>query len=354
MSQPSCVVVGAGIVGASIAWHLAAAGTRVTVVDAGGPGGVATPCSFAWINATFGNPEPYFRLRHRSMAEWRRLAGQVPGLPLAWSGGLRWDMSATDMGNYVAGHGDWGYPVRRVGRDEAARIEPSLAAPPDDAVYVAEEGAVEPDQAARLLLAEADLRQASVTGLVLAGGDVVGVETGDGRLKADHVVLAAGAATGDLAATAGVAMPVETLPGLLVHSRPYGKLLNGLVLAPGLHIRQTLDGRLVSGADYGGSDPGADPEAEARTVFARMKAALRGAEDLEFERFSVGHRPIPVDHFPAVGPAPGVGGLYLAVMHSGITLAPAVGRFAAEEIVHGREEPLLSPFRPARFAQAAA
>lgn len=354
MSGPVCVVVGAGIVGASIAWHLRDAGAKVIVVDAQPPGGIATPCSFAWINATHGNPEPYFRLRHRSMAEWRRLGEAVPGLPLAWPGGLRWDMSADEMAAYAAGHAAWGYGVRQVDRAEAARIEPNLTAPPEQAVYVAEEGAVEPDQAARVLLAGSDVRQATVSALVLAGGNVVGVETSGGRVAADRVVLAAGAATGELAAQAGAMLPVETMPGLLVHSRPYRKLLNGLVMAPKLHIRQTLDGRLVSGADFGGSDPGADPEAEARDVFERMKAALVGAEDLEFERYSVGHRPIPADRFPAVGPAPGGGGLYLAAMHSGITLAPAVGRFAADEIVHGRDEPLLAPFRPARFAQAAA
>lgn len=354
MTAPSCVVVGAGVIGASIAWHLTAAGARVTVVDAGAPGGVATPCSFAWINASFGNPEPYFRLRHRSMAEWRRLQGEVPDLPLSWVGGLKWDMPAADMATYVERNGGWGYGVRRVDRDEAARLEPNVAAPPDAAVYVAEEGAVEPDQAARVLLAGADLRQATVTGLLLAVGKVTGVETDKGRLDADHVVLAAGAATAELAAQAGVNLPVETMPGLLVHSRPCRKLLNGLVMAPQLHVRQTLDGRLVSGADFGGSDPGVEPEDEARQVFARMRALLRGADDLEFARYSVGHRPIPADRFPAVGPAPGVAGLYVAVMHSGITLAPAVGLFAAEEIVAGREEPLLAPYRPARFAKVPA
>src|SRR5262245_8605566 len=74
MAEKKIVVVGAGIVGASIAWHLTKAGAPVTIVDAGDAGGVATPGSFAWINASWGNPEPYFRLRIRSMAEWRRLA----------------------------------------------------------------------------------------------------------------------------------------------------------------------------------------------------------------------------------------------------------------------------------------
>ncbi|TIQ62348.1 MAG: FAD-binding oxidoreductase, partial [Mesorhizobium sp.] len=46
------IVVGAGIIGASIAWHLAKAGAKVTIVADSGAGGVATPNSFAWINAS--------------------------------------------------------------------------------------------------------------------------------------------------------------------------------------------------------------------------------------------------------------------------------------------------------------
>ena len=70
MSVPHVLVVGAGIVGASIARYLAASGTRVTVVEAGEAGGVAARNSWAWINAASGSPEPYFRLRHRSQEEW--------------------------------------------------------------------------------------------------------------------------------------------------------------------------------------------------------------------------------------------------------------------------------------------
>lgn len=77
------LIVGAGIVGASIAWHLARLGARVTVIDAAEPGGVATRNSWARINASWGNPEPYFRLRVRAMEEWRRLARELPTVRVA-------------------------------------------------------------------------------------------------------------------------------------------------------------------------------------------------------------------------------------------------------------------------------
>jgi glycine/D-amino acid oxidase-like deaminating enzyme len=51
-AQKHVIVAGAGIIGASIAWHLVQASARVTIVDAGEGGGVATKNSFAWINAS--------------------------------------------------------------------------------------------------------------------------------------------------------------------------------------------------------------------------------------------------------------------------------------------------------------
>lgn len=82
-----------------------------------------------------------------------------------------------------------------------------------------------------------------------------------------------------------------------------------------------------------------------------MKAALRGADELEFDFHTVGYRPTPIDGFPIIGRAEGTEGLYVAVMHSGITLAPAVGLFATREILDGERDPLLTPYGLGRFAQ---
>ncbi len=352
------VVVGGGIVGASISWHLAALGARVTVVEAGQPGGVATPRSFAWINASWGNPERYFRLRIRAMAEWRRLAADVPGLEVAWTGGLLWDLPPAELASYALEHAQWGYGIRRVDHAEAARLEPGLADPPDLAVHVAEEGAVEPRVAALALIEDARRRGArivpgtAVTGLVETNARVVGIETPAGRIAADHVVVAAGAGAATLVRTVGVDLPLTTPPGLLVHSAPCARRLNGLVMAPEAHLRQSAEGRVVAGADFAGDDPGGDPEGTARALFARVKGLLKDAGDLDYAFHTVGYRPTPADGFPVVGRVAGRDGLYLAVMHSGITLAPAIGLFCAQDLLDDRRDPLLAPYALGRFAGA--
>jgi glycine/D-amino acid oxidase-like deaminating enzyme len=357
MSSQKIIVIGAGIVGASIAWHLARRGADVTIV-ARTPGGVATPNSFAWINASWGNPEFYYRFRTQSMREWKRVAEELPGLPLDWCGGLCWDLPPDELEAFAAEHGGWGYGVRRVGRDECAVIEPELAQLPDFALHIAEEGAVEPVAAAKLMLADAQrygatlLEDMDVKRLITENGRIVGIETSGGPLMAERVVLAAGAATKDLAATAGIDLPVESPPGLIVHSHPHRKLLNGLVIGMELHMRQTAEGRIIAGSDFGGSDPGDEPQKAADALFAKVRAMLRDADELELDFFTVGYRPTPKDGFPIIGPCAQAQGLYLAVLHSGVTLAPLVGLMAADEILGEQRDSVLAPFRPSRFAIA--
>lgn len=354
-SPQKIIVIGAGIIGASIAWHLQRKGASVTVI-AQKIGGVATPNSFAWINASWGNPEFYFRLRHRSMAEWSRLAADLPDLPLSWCGGLCWDLPEAELDAYAAQHHGWGYGIQPVNRATSIMIEPNLASPPDYALHTAEEGAVEPVAAAELLLKDAERHGATVLSgtevkrLLKENGRIIGVETSEGILHADHVVLAAGTGTVALAASVDIDVPLETPPGLIVHSRPAPKLLNGLVMAPELHMRQTAEGRIIAGGDFGGTNPGDDPQKAADELFGKLQAALKGGEALELDFHTIGYRPTPKDGLPILGDIDAAPGLYLAVLHSGVTLAPLVGLLAAEEIVDSKKVPDLSSFRLSRFA----
>jgi len=349
------IVIGGGIIGASIAWHLVKAGAKVRLI-AEKTGGVATPTSFAWINASWGNPEPYFRLRTCSMTEWTRLARDVPGVHLAWCGGLCWDLPRDELLTYAREHAKWGYDIREVTAEEARRIEPSVRDIPDLALHVRAEGVAEPVAATLALIDDARtmgleiLEGVSVTELEEKSGRISAIRTSEGILSADAVVIAGGVNTATLAAMLGIMVPVEAPPGLIVHSKPVPAMLNGLVIATELHVRQTHEGRIIAGSDFGGSDPGGDPEGTARDLFAKVRAFLRGGDALEMDFHTVGYRPTPKDGFPIVGNVNGVEGLYLAVTHSGVTLAPAIGRFAADEILAGNDEPLLAPYRLSRFS----
>ena len=84
-------------------------------------------------------------------------------------------------------------------------------------------------------------------------------------------------------------------------------------------------------------------------LFVALKNLLRDSENLKMDYYSLGHRPTPADGVPAIGRPRGMKGLYMAVMHSGITLAPAVGFFGAVEILTGERDRLLSTYHPDRL-----
>jgi glycine/D-amino acid oxidase-like deaminating enzyme len=354
--HPHVIVVGSGIIGASIAWHLVQAGARVTVLDAEEPGGVATRRSWAWINASYGNPEPYFRLRLHAMQEWRRLAAEVPEIRLAWSGGLFWQLAPEALETFAAEHAAWGYELRCVGRGEIAALEPHLRTPPDLAVHVPGEGVVEPLPTAEALLAAAERLGAGVTAhrrvlsLARSGGRVTGVETDVGPLAADEVVIAGGVGSASLLATAGVALPMRAAPGLLVATKPHSPTLRGLLITPRMELRQTAEGRLLAVGNIDDAQADGDVAEPAAALLAEIRDLIDTGTALVPDLQVIAYRSTPRDGFPAIGRSTDVPGLYTAVTHSGITLAPAIGRFAAAEILTGERGALLAPYGMGRFA----
>jgi glycine/D-amino acid oxidase-like deaminating enzyme len=357
MSLPHILIIGGGIIGASIAWHLARAGTRVTVTDAKEPGGIATRNSWAWLNASWDNPEPYFRLRVRAIEEWHRLERDVPGIHVAWVGSVLWEIPLERLKSFQAGHSAWGYDVRVVERPEIRRIEPHLAEPPEFAVHAPIEGAIEPLATSRALLAAAEALGAKVvannpvSSLKLLDNRVVGAETSVGTLEADEIVVAAGVGVPELVAPIGLTLPIRAAPALIVRSQPYEKRLNGLVMSPEMQLRQTPQGQFVAAVEFSPGGVDADGAEAAAAALGLMKGMITPTPPLVPESHVIGVRPIPKDRFPVVGRAPGVDGLYVAVMHSGITLAPAMGRFVADEILRSRRHSLIRPYGLERFPE---
>ncbi|MEZ5925628.1 MAG: FAD-binding oxidoreductase [Hyphomicrobiaceae bacterium] len=356
MSKPKQpVVIGAGIIGASIAYGLAKAGTPPVIIDAGPDGGLATQGSLAWINASWGNPEPYFRLRMRSIEEWRRLGTLWRDLPLRWTGSLTYDMPLPDLDRYVAQHRDWGYRIRLIRRQEIATREPRLTEIPEEAAFCEDEGMVEPVPAAQMFrqaaveLGATYHAATSVTAIDTKGRSVSGVVTGEGTIPADHVVVASGVAAPELLAPLGIGLPLTAPEGLLVHTEPMPAALRTIIVAPDFHVRQTVEGRLVAGFDFVGTVIGT-PAKAAQRLIRRLNETLDLPEPARLAHTTMEQRPTPADGFPAVGFLPQVEGLYVAVTHSGMTLAPALGLMAAAELTGARRDPLLAPYGPARFA----
>jgi glycine/D-amino acid oxidase-like deaminating enzyme len=356
---PRVVVAGAGIIGANIAYQLARRGAAVTVLDREGGATGATANSFAWINATFSKqPRAYYELNRLGLQAWRRLEEDMK-LPVRWGGSLEWysgEAQAAELRKAVRGHQSWGYSVAMVEESRLRALEPNVTfGPVAAAAHADEEGHVDPVAATHVLLQHAQSHGAvfrdrvTVTGL--DGRDRLrAVQTDAGDIPADVLVIACGVDTARVASMAGLRVPLKESPGVLVHTAPLPPQLNRVVLAPRAHMKQKPDGRIVAGEGFGGT-PTTDSGIEAAKMFMRNAASeLPALLRAPIERVTLGYRPLPSDGFPIVGFAQGRRDIYIAVMHSGVTLSPFVGRAAAMEILDGVDVDLLGPYRLERFA----
>ena len=365
-------VIGAGIVGASIAWRIAQRGLRVTVIDQAEPGSGASSHSFAWVNAGAKEPIGYHNLNRRSLEMWPRFADALgEDVGLRWGGKVAWETepeAAAALTARVRQLQSWGYPSRLVSKAELEELEPALnIGPVAAAEYNENEGQVEPQLVVDACIRRLTEREAGIlvgvetVGFAQSGdGTVRAIQTTSGDIEVDAVVLAAGTDTTALAALAGVHVPQAESPGVVMRTTPLPPLLRNVpvVYAPPLeegrreiHLRQCSDGRLMIGEGDQESLAEDDSQAHADELLARACHYLPSLAGAQAIPVPVGWRPMPLDGYPALGFAPEATNLYIALTHSGVTLAPALSQLAALEICDDvRVDTVLGPYRPERFA----
>ncbi|MFC7403677.1 NAD(P)/FAD-dependent oxidoreductase [Georgenia alba] len=365
------VVIGAGVVGTSVAAELAERGTRVTVLERDLPGGGTSATSYAWVNANGKEPEPYFRLNHAGVRAHHELGGS----------GTEWfaprghlEVAADEahehhLARRVASLRERGYPTEEVPLRRVQELVPDLVLPDDArlAVLFPEEAHVFPLPYLGMMLgrarrAGAEIRTgAEVTALEPAGTGGR-VRTADGStIAADAVVLATGRWTGEVAQSAGTTVPLidygapgDITVGFLAVTNPLPTSVDRLLTTPWLNVRPAGGGRLLLQAlDL---DKEAAPDSVpaptsplAQEFLRRLRTALLGTEGARIEQLVVGRRVMPADGLTIAGTTPEQPWLYAVATHSGVTLAPFLGKAVAGEVL-GEEEPRLAPFRPGRFA----
>ncbi len=359
-------VVGAGIVGASIAFRLVGRGAEVTVYDKGRPGSGATGHSFAWINATAKHPLSYHEFNRRSMGLWDRLVRDLGAdVGLRWGGQLEWaatKKAGAALEASAAQLGEWGYPYRLLTGEELQRLEPGLTpGPVSAAVHHELDGQVEPVAVAEACLAAAARLGARIelgSAVKALRGSPAGVVTAAGSETADVVILAAGVGITDLAATLGIDIPQENSPGVVVRTSPVPTLFqsSAVVYAPALgpgrpeiHVRQCADGTAMIGEGSQESLSLDDSQQHAADLLARAQEFVPGLAEAAAVREPVGYRPLPLDGFPVLGFCRRAPQLYVALAHSGVTLAPLIADLATMEIMDGSRVEMLEDYRPDRF-----
>ena len=374
------IVVGAGVVGSSVAYRLAQAGARVVLLDAGPVGGGTSRVSYAWVNACEKlTRHDYFALNFAGWRAHQALAEEFGALPwLHRPGVLQWDgagAEATGLGeedfDKFARLREWGYPVELLSADDVRRLEPDVdteSAGNGPILHYPEDGWCDgPVYAGAMAAAARDRHGATlrpytrIAGLVIEGRQVSGVRTADGeQIGADIVVNCAGRWVNEAAAAPEAEVPLAPTLGLIAYTAGTSTSLRRALRTPLVNLRPDGAGRLllrsneldrVAAGDAslvpgGWTSPG---QPQAQELARRTRQLMPALGPVEVEAVRVAIRPIPKDGFPAIGPVRDLGGYYVVVTHSGVTLAPFLGIAVADEIVHGRLRDALAPFRPARL-----
>jgi glycine/D-amino acid oxidase-like deaminating enzyme len=362
----SVVIVGAGILGCSIAVHLVDRGVRPVLIDPDRPGQGASTGSFASISAFGKDPAAWFQLAVAGVSGWTRFADRLGGqVGLRRGGEVRWTAdpgAGRQLAELLARSRERGYPVRGVGEAELAELLPGARIGPLSAAsFAPNDGQVEPPlvlAACRAVLEEAGVEFLTGRARVHLDDDGVRVEAGHEVLHPRTTVLAAGAEAVQVAAAVGLEVPTVASPGMLVQTRPLAPLTDRVVYlpagpGPAVHLRQRADGSVLIGEgtqETPATNPGLHHARALLAQAARFFPVLAGAG---VDRWWLAYRAMPADRLPIVGPLPWLDPLYLAVSHSGVTVAPVLGRLVAKEVAEGTDDGLLAPFRPGRFAERA-
>jgi sarcosine oxidase subunit beta len=383
LQEADAVVVGGGVIGASVAFHLTCAGLRPVLCEgldlASGSSGACDGLVFLQ------SKKPGIHL-HLALESQRRLEALRCVLPMEFEylrrGGLVVigdEAEYAAMERYVTAQRQNGLDVRLVDGCEARRLEPALAAGTHAAAYSPLDAQINPLRLTFALAAGARrngariLTRTRVTGFERRAGAICAVATSRGSIQTGTVVLATGADTPRLASLMGLDLPIRPRRGQLLVTAPLAPLLRHCLISahyiavkydPALAARdgasvsmeQTERGNLLLGStrEFAGYDRHTTV-AGIQSIAAACTRIVPALKTVQVIRSFAGLRPWTPDGLPLLGPVPEVPGLLLAAGHEGdgIALSAITGALIAEWITSGHPHIDVQDFSPARFSDRA-
>jgi glycine/D-amino acid oxidase-like deaminating enzyme len=355
------IIIGGGIVGSSIAFHLTEAGVRnVVVIERETRQGLgSTGKSMGGVRAQFAT-DVNIRMSVYSIPFFARFE-EATGHPSGYRphGYLfmatnEWHMQY--LRKNLARQKSQGLKnVQLLSPDDIRKILPQLRS--DDIIggsFCPTDGFVDPESVMNGFMARAiergvELwRGTEVTGVYVDHGQVSGVLTTKGGVSSPIVVNAAGPWAAGIARMAGVDLPIQPLRRMLVLSEPFSGLPERLPMmidmTTGWHFRQEGLGVLMA---WAGSDQQPGFRADFDPAFIEQILTHAAARVPDFANLSVNPRrcwaglySMSPDHHAILGPTPDVRGFYFANGFSGhgVMHSPATGRIIADLIVHGKTD----------------
>ncbi|MBI3326294.1 MAG: FAD-binding oxidoreductase [Nitrospinae bacterium] len=375
-STAEAIIIGAGVMGASLAFHLTHAGMKgVTVLDKTGLAGGMTAKSGAVVRMHYTN-EPEARMAFESFRyfqNWKEMVGGECGFTRTGFMLTVTPDNADRLRQNVAMLRKIGVNTSVVTAQELRELQPFCEV--EDltiAAYEPESGYADPKATTAAFMQQAQQQGATlregiiVTGIRTSGGRVAGVDTREGPIDAPIVVVMAGPWSDRLLKTVGVAFPLTPQRAQIAFYQRPPELAKGHMVfidgALGTYFRPHGRGLTLIGVGRWKSEPPPNPDAynesndpdfipTAKAKVARRVPAIGHAE------YACGHAGIydvSPDTRAILDRAPGIDGLYMAAGFSGtgFKISPAVGACMAELITQ-RQAMLvdITPFRFSRFQE---
>lgn len=375
MQNPDAIVVGAGIVGASVALSLTNAGFKVLVIDRGAVSSGTTGAGEGNILVSDKDPGPELTLALRSRDLWFEMQDDVgDSFELEAKGGVV--VARNDDGPLMKlahEQSQHGVATQKLDHSSLHELEPYLDQKYHSGVFYPQDAQCQPMLAAahviRTVVARggAFISQAKVTKINVREGKVSGIETTQGNFAAPIIVNATGTWAGELAQMAGSHLPIAPRKGFILVTEPTKKYVFHKVydsdyvanvassdadLQTSTVVEGTRAGTILIGAsrERVGFDGSMNYEI-LRRLAAQATSLFPVLRNVQLLRAYRGFRPYAPDHLPVIGEDATVNGLWHSAGHegAGIGLAPGSAALITDAILQRPSFMDASPFSPARF-----
>jgi glycine/D-amino acid oxidase-like deaminating enzyme len=375
------IIIGAGIVGSSIAYHLTKMGAEVTVIERDRPAAHASGRNFGWLHASYPTkPRSFHHLLRLGLLAYHKLETEI-GIDIHWGGSFEWPASKENqkiLAKEIEVQQGYGIPIRMISGKQAHKLEPNIKFDEEAIIAFSKlDGAVDANKVVNKFLRKTIdfggqvLYPVTYENVKVIAGEIVAVKTSIGEIEADQVVFACGVDADEL-------LKIDVLntskSEIILRTQPMKKIIDRVIVHPSFHIHQQQDGVVIIGATNPMADtsvgdlPGAPishsdrlalmPEVFPDTALEKQHTEMILAiaqqfipqlEAVKLKDVVIGWIPSTHNGGPVVGHFKNTPGTYLATMPSGVTFAPIIGELVAKELLDGVRTNLLADFRPDRF-----
>jgi glycine/D-amino acid oxidase-like deaminating enzyme len=373
------IVIGAGIIGSSIAYHLAQRKASVILLEKGDLAAGSSGACDGLIFLQSKKPGIHLQLAMESCKRFARLRSSLPvDIEYRECGGMvviESDEELAAMQQFVKAQQEIGLDVTLLNADRARQLEPHLSEYILGATRSPLDGQVNPIAltlgfalGAKNLGAQV-ITGATVHGIDTTSGRVSAVETDTGHFEADIIVNAAGSNAPEIGTMVGLPIPIKPRRGQIIVTEACPPMLNHCMISAkyiaakfnpeiakaggeGISIEQTENGNFLLGStrEFVGYDKRTTSKG-LQSIAAKTAGIIPAIEQVNVIRAFAGLRPYTPDGLPILGPVADVPGFFMAAGHEGdgIALSPITGELIAQMIITGKSDFPLDAFRLSRF-----